>query len=132
MAFPSNPSNNQQATVNGVIYTYNNTIPAWSVTTNAGANVSANNIAAVAAITAATVSASGNINANYFFGNGSQLTGVSSTTTSVGNNSISVNNTNITANANIAVGQNGFSVGPVSTASGYQVIVASGQRWVII
>ena len=61
MAFPTNPTNGQTATVNGVIYTYSNTIPAWSVTTNAGANISANNISAVLAITSATVSASGNV-----------------------------------------------------------------------
>lgn len=61
MAFPTNPTDGQQATVNGVIYIYSNTIPAWTVTTNAGANVSANNISAVLAITGATVSASGNV-----------------------------------------------------------------------
>jgi hypothetical protein len=104
MAFPTNPVNGQQATVNGVIYTYVSATPAWSVTTNAGANVSANNISAVAAITAASVSATGNvyagnlinagsltvttltvgssvsavgnITASYILGNGSQLTGV--------------------------------------------------------
>ena len=61
MAFPTNPTDGQQATVNGVIYTYVSATPAWAVTTNAGANVSANNISAVSAITAATVSATGNI-----------------------------------------------------------------------
>jgi hypothetical protein len=50
----------------------------------------------------------------------------------VGNTSIGVFNVNITANANIAAGQNGLSVGPVATANGVTVSVASGQRWVII
>ena len=71
MAFPTNPINGQQATVNGVIYTYVSATPAWSVTTNAGANVSANNISAVAAITAASVSASGNVYAGNLINSGS-------------------------------------------------------------
>jgi hypothetical protein len=50
----------------------------------------------------------------------------------VGNTSIGLFNVNITANANIAAGQNGLSVGPVATANGVTVSVASGQRWVII
>ena len=50
----------------------------------------------------------------------------------VGNTSIGLFNVNITANANIASGQNGLSVGPVATANGVTVSVASGQRWVII
>jgi hypothetical protein len=50
----------------------------------------------------------------------------------VGNTSIGLFNVNITANANIASGQNGLSVGPVATANGVTVTVASGQRWVII
>jgi hypothetical protein len=50
----------------------------------------------------------------------------------VGNTSIGVFNVNITANANIASGQNGLSVGPVATANGVTVSIASGQRWVII
>jgi hypothetical protein len=71
MAFPTNPVNGQQATVNGVIYTYVSATPAWSVTTNAGANVSANNISAVAAITAASVSATGNVYAGNLINAGS-------------------------------------------------------------
>ena len=50
----------------------------------------------------------------------------------IGNTSIGVFNVNITANANIAAGQNGLSVGPVATANGVTVSIASGQRWVII
>ena len=49
-----------------------------------------------------------------------------------GNSSIVLNNTNITANATISAGQNGFSVGPVTTANGVTVTIASGQTWTII
>jgi hypothetical protein len=49
-----------------------------------------------------------------------------------GNSSIILNNVNITSNATIAAGQNGFSVGPITTANGVSVTVASGQQWVVI
>jgi hypothetical protein len=49
-----------------------------------------------------------------------------------GNNSIIINNVNITSNATIAAGQNGFAVGPITTANGVSVTIASGSRWVVI
>ena len=49
-----------------------------------------------------------------------------------GNSSILLNNTYITSNATVAAGQNGFSVGPVTTANGVSVTIASGQKWVVI
>lgn len=49
-----------------------------------------------------------------------------------GNSSILLNNTYITSNATIAAGQNGFTVGPVTTANGVSVTITSGQKWVVI
>jgi hypothetical protein len=49
-----------------------------------------------------------------------------------GNSSIIINNVNITANATIAAGQNGFSVGPITTANGVSVTVSAGQQWVVL
>jgi hypothetical protein len=49
-----------------------------------------------------------------------------------GNSSIVLNNTNITSNATVAAGQNGFSVGPINTANGVTVTIASGQTWTVI
>jgi hypothetical protein len=62
----------------------------------------------------------------------STVSGGGGSNVGIGNSSIIVINTNITANATITAGQNGFSVGPVNTANGITVTVASGQRWVII
>jgi hypothetical protein len=45
---------------------------------------------------------------------------------------IIVNQANATANYTIAAGTNGFSVGPITTANGVSVTVASGSRWVVI
>lgn len=43
-----------------------------------------------------------------------------------------VNTTTVSQNYTIATGTNGFTVGPVTIASGYAVTVSSGQRWVIL
>ena len=45
---------------------------------------------------------------------------------------IIVNQANATANYTITTGTNGFSVGPITTANGVSVTIASGQRWVVI
>lgn len=49
-----------------------------------------------------------------------------------GSQGILVNKDTITSNYTIASGTNGFSVGPISIASGVSVSIASGQRWVVI
>jgi hypothetical protein len=61
-----------------------------------------------------------------------QTTAASAGALAAGNNSIIINNVNITANATIAEGQNGFSVGPITTANGVSVTVAAGQTWTVI
>lgn len=48
------------------------------------------------------------------------------------NNGINLNNTTINQSFTIATGQNGFSVGPMTVASGVTITVASGQQWVVI
>ena len=48
------------------------------------------------------------------------------------NQAILVNQTTATANYTIAAGTNGFSVGPITTANGISITVASGQQWVVI
>jgi hypothetical protein len=45
---------------------------------------------------------------------------------------IVVNNTTASVSYTIDAGTNGFSVGPITVASGVTVTVASGQRWVVI
>jgi hypothetical protein len=61
MAFPVSPTNGQQSTIANIVYQYSNVTNAWTVVPGY----------------ANTISATGNISANYFFGNGSQLTGIS-------------------------------------------------------
>jgi hypothetical protein len=42
-----------------------------------------------------------------------------------------LNASTVTASGTIATGQNGFSVGPLTVASGVTITVTSGQRWVV-
>jgi hypothetical protein len=49
-----------------------------------------------------------------------------------GGGAIWVNEELVSANVTIDTGQNGFTVGPMATANGVSVTIASGQRLVII
>jgi hypothetical protein len=44
---------------------------------------------------------------------------------------VQLNADTVTVSGTIAAGQNGFSVGPLTVASGVSITVASGQRWVV-
>jgi hypothetical protein len=50
----------------------------------------------------------------------------------VAGNGIMVNSTTVATSYTIASGTNGFSVGPITIASGQAVTVASGQRWYVV
>lgn len=84
---------------------------------------------------AGTMVVKGSIKANstgFIFPDNTVQTTAAAGALSAGNSSIIINNVNITSNATIAAGQNGFSVGPVTTANGVSVTIASGQQWVVI
>jgi hypothetical protein len=65
---------------------------------------------------------------------GTTVTGtvVTGTTSIVAANGVLVNADSVTADLTIGTGQNGFSVGPLTVASGVTLTVASGQRHVVI
>lgn len=65
---------------------------------------------------------------------GTTVTGtvVTGTTSVVAANGVLVNADSVTTNLTIGTGQNGFSVGPLTVASGVTLTVASGQRHVVI
>jgi hypothetical protein len=50
----------------------------------------------------------------------------------ISSNGINVNSATVSASYTIASGNNGFSVGPITVASGQAVTVTSGQRWVVL
>jgi hypothetical protein len=68
-------------------------------------NISSGGVSSLTTIQAATLSASGNITGNYFFGNGSQLTGIDATSIQNGNSNVRV----VSAGGNVAIGVGGTS-----------------------
>jgi hypothetical protein len=50
----------------------------------------------------------------------------------VSSNGINVNSATVSASYTIASGNNGFSVGPITVASGIAVTISSGQRWLVL
>lgn len=95
MAFPSSPTNGQQAIINGVIYIYNSTKSAWIRSTYDDAG----NISALTANITGNVIAGG-----YFIGDGSQLTGITTDATSITNGT---SNVKAYSNSNVTVSVNG-------------------------
>ena len=59
-------------------------------------------------------------------------TGELSAPTPIATNGISVMSTTVSASYTIASGNNGFSVGPITVASGQAVSISAGQRWLIL
>jgi C1q domain len=74
MTFPVGPTNGQKANVNGVTYTYNSTLTAWTVSSNFLDSISANLVAANnitssnTVVVGTTVSATGNITGGNLIG----------------------------------------------------------------
>jgi hypothetical protein len=58
-------------------------------------------------------------------------TGELSVKAPVASNGIFVNSTTVSSSYTIASGYNGFTVGPVTVASGQSVTISSGQRWLV-
>jgi hypothetical protein len=108
-------------------------VPGWySVGGSAISNDTTTNSARYPLFAAATTGTAQTIytsNAKYVY---NPSTGELQAPELIANNGIVVTTTNITANYTIAAGNNGMSIGPVTTAAGVTVTVTSGQRWVIL
>ena len=91
MALPSNPSNNQTATVNGILYTYNSTKGAWTVSTNSEVSYTMSAVTATGLVTAGNIKTTSGI----FWSNGAPLGGSAGGTT----NQIQYNSSNSFAGA---------------------------------
>ena len=77
MAFPTTPTNGQVTVVNQVSYQYSSATNSWTRILSTANVITANTIAVNGNLTVGVdIVASGNITADYYFGNGSQLTGV--------------------------------------------------------
>ncbi len=63
MTYPTNPTNGQQATVNGVVYTYNSAKGVWAVTSSFTGNITVNQINTDTVIATGNISTSGTLTA---------------------------------------------------------------------
>jgi hypothetical protein len=59
-------------------------------------------------------------------------TGELSAPAPIATNGIMLHSTTVSASYTIASGNNGFSVGPITVASGQAVTISSGQRWLVL
>ena len=59
-------------------------------------------------------------------------TGELSAPVHISTNGININSATVSASYTIASGNNGFSVGPITVASGQAVTISSGQRWLVL
>ena len=78
MSFPLSPTNGQQASINGITYTYSSTLTAWTVSTsvsNSFVSISVTGTVNSGNLLATGIaSVTGNVTGGYFIGNGSLLT----------------------------------------------------------
>lgn len=126
-AFPSDPTNGQKANVNGVTYTYNSTLTAWTVTSTFSGNVTVDQINANAIVSAGLVS-------------GSTLSGTSLSATGnvTGGNVISVGLVSVTGTVtggNLATGGTLSVTGNITASNinpsgnGTVDLGSTGSRW---
>jgi hypothetical protein len=97
-----------------------------------GANTLAANAVVIGNGTSAVQSVAPGTSGNILSSNGTNWTSIPTPPASASGGAIWVNNELVSSNVSIGTGQNGFTVGPMATANGVSVTVASGQRLVII
>jgi hypothetical protein len=59
MAWPTSPTNGQQVTVNGVLYTYSSALTAWTVTSSGGSLITASNVTISGTLSIASITKTG-------------------------------------------------------------------------
>ena len=110
-------------------------VPAWTAAPASGASITNDTTTATnlyPLFSNATTGAPTTIytsNAKYLY---KPSTGDLSASQVVASNGLMVNSATVSTSYTIATGNNAMSVGPVSVASGQNVSVSSGQRWVIL
>ena len=119
MSFPVSPTNGQVTVVNQISYQYSSATNSWTRILSTANVITANTIAVNGALTVGTtISAVGNITGSYFFGNGSQLTGVTATSAGFPITSGTSNIAAPVANGNIAITVGGTANVAVFATSG--------------
>ena len=123
------------ASTNGYVLSLASGIPAWTPAPPSGATISNDTSTATTVYPLFSATTSGSpttiytSDAKYLY---RPSTGELQANELVASNGLVVNSATVNTSYTVATGNNAFSVGPITTASGATVTVASGQRWVII
>jgi hypothetical protein len=119
----------------GYILTSNGTTASWVAASGGGASISNDTTTATnlyplfAAATSGTPTTIYTGNAKYLY---KPSTGELTAPAHISSNGININSATVSTSYTIASGNNGFSVGPITVASGQSVTVSSGQRWLVL
>jgi len=112
---------------------YSGSSPAWK---SIGGSALSNDTSTTSNLYPVFAAATSGTAQNLYTGNAKLLykpsTGDLTSTAMVSGNGITINATTVSASYTIQTGNNGFSVGPMTVASGAVVTVSSGQQWVVI
>ena len=135
--FPSNPTNNQTYSLNGVTYYYNAAIGAWltqlstmNLSTSSNTQVLFNDAGVANGSPGLTYNKSANtLSANTINVNNFTAAVLAANTVFVDN--IIEFSQNISRNYTITTGRNALSAGPVSIANGNVVTIQSGSVWTV-
>ena len=123
-----------QATNSGKYLTTDGTNTSWGTVT-AGATIS-NDTTTATNLYPLFAAATSGVPTTIYTGNTKYLykpsTGELSAPAHISTNGINVNSATVGSSYTIASGNNGFSVGPVTVASGQAVTISSGQRWLVL
>ena len=134
-ASASNTLSKLPASTNGYVLSLASGIPAWTPAPPSGATISNDTSTATTVYPLFSATTSGSpttiytSDAKYLY---RPSTGELQANELVASNGLVVNSATVNTSYTVAAGNNAFSVGPITTASGATVTVASGQRWVII
>jgi len=123
------------ASTNGYILTLSGGLPTWAAAPATGVTIVDDTSSATAyyplfaRVTTGTASTEYTSSTKY---NYTPSTGLLTAPAIQASNGLILNNATVSASYTIPTGNNAFSVGPVTVASGQSVTVPSGQRWVIL
>jgi len=119
MAFPTNPTDGEQANINGVVYTYSSSLTAWQVTTTFSGNITVNQIDANAVTSVGTI-------------NSANITGTNLTVTGNVLSPFYTSSRTIVSDTSISANTNAMSAGPIIINDGVVVTIETGAEWSVV
>jgi len=123
------------AGTNGYVMTLAAGVPTWAAAASSGITISDDTTTNATRYLTFTSATSGSITSENVSStklNYNPSKGELTAPEVIASNGILINGTTVSASYTIASGNNGFSVGPITVASGQAVTVTSGQRWLVL